>query len=110
MRYERGLIQISERADLPILRLVYHAGHLTTRQLYESVYTALGEKMWNSFKWRVRRLAQHEFLDRTRVDGIGAVFSLGINGELCLQGKEPTIVERSSRTKLGKPKGSDLAR
>jgi hypothetical protein len=101
MRYERGLIQISERADLPILRLVYRAGHLTGRQLYESVYAGLGEEMWNSFKWGVRRLAQHEFLDRTRVDGIGTVFSLGINGELFLQGKEPTIVERSSRTKLG---------
>jgi len=101
MRFERGLIQISERADLPILRLVYRAGHLTGRQLYESVYAGLGEEMWNSFKWRVRRLAQHEFLDRTRVDGIGTVFSLGINGELFLQGKEPTIVERSSRTKLG---------
>jgi hypothetical protein len=101
MRYEPGLIQISERADLPILRLVYRAGHLTMRQLYESVYAGLGTDMWNSFRWRVRRLAQHEFLDRTQLDGVGTVLSLGKNGELFLQGKEPTIVERASRTRLG---------
>jgi hypothetical protein len=101
MRYLRGTIEISDRADLPILRLVYRAGHLTKRQLYESVYAGLGEGMWDSFRWRVRRLAQHEFLDEMRVAGIGPVFSLGINGQLFLQGKEPTIVERSSRTKLG---------
>jgi len=44
---------------------------------------------------------QHEFLERTEVDGLGAVLSLGINGELFLQSKEPTIVERSSRTGRG---------
>lgn len=101
MRYLPGLIAISAREDLPILRLAYRAGHLSMRQLYESVYAGVGERMWNSFRWRVRRLAQHEFLVRTEVDGIGAVFALGRNGELFLQGKEPTIVERSSRTKQG---------
>ena len=100
MRYEPGIIQVSDRADLPILRIVYRAGHLTKRQLYESVYAGLGERMWDSFRWRVRRLAQHEFLDQMRIDGIGTVFSLGTNGELFLQGKEPTIVERSSRPRL----------
>jgi hypothetical protein len=53
MRYERGLIDISERSDLPILRLVYRAGHLTIRQLYESLYAGLGTDLWNSFRWRV---------------------------------------------------------
>lgn len=101
MRYVPGLIEISERADLPILRLVYRAGHLTMRQLYESVYAGLGKDMWNSFRWRIRRLAQHEFLDRIKVDGVGTVLSLGRNGELFLQGKEPTIVERASRARSG---------
>ena len=65
------------------------------------MYAGLSEDTWNSFRGRIRRLAQHEFLDQTNVDGIGTVFSLGINGELFLHGKEPTIVERSSRMKLG---------
>jgi len=51
MRYERGLIQISECADLPIPRLVYRAGHLTTRQLYESVHAGLGEGNVEQLKW-----------------------------------------------------------
>lgn len=101
MRYEPGLIEISERSDLPILRLVYRAGHVTMRQLYECVYAGLGPDMWNSFRWRVRRLTQHEFLERLKVDGVGTVLSLGRNGELFLQGKEATIVERASRARLG---------
>ena len=99
MRYVPGLIEISENADLPILRLAYRAGHLTMRQLYESLHTSRRE--WDSFRWRIRRLALHEFLDRVKVDGLGTVLSLGKNGELFLQGKEPTIVERASRTGWG---------
>ncbi len=101
MRYVAGLIEISEQADLPILRLAHRAGHLTIRHLYESVYPGFGDSMWNSFRWRVRRLVQHEFLDGAKVDGVGTVLSLGRNGELYLQGKEPTIVERVSRTRAG---------
>lgn len=102
MRYAPGAIQISESADLPVLRMVYRAGHLTIRQLYDSLNIAATAKtMWDSFRWRIRRLVQHEFLEHTEVDGLGAVLSLGINGELFLQSKEPTIVERSSRTGRG---------
>lgn len=102
MRYGPGAIQISENADLPVLRMVYRAGHLTIRQLYESLNIAATAKtMWDSFRWRIRRLVQHEFLERTEVDGLGAVLSLGINGELFLQSKEPIIVERSFRTGRG---------
>lgn len=102
MRYAPGAIQISETADLPVLRMVYRAGHLTIRQLYDSLNIAATAKtMWDSFRWRIRRLVQHEFLERTEVDGLGAVLSLGINGELFLQSKEPTIVERASRTGRG---------
>ncbi len=99
MRYLTGMIEISERTDLLILRLAYRAGHLTMRQMYESLHpSGLTKNMWNSFRWRIRRLAQHGFLDSVRVDGLGIVLSLGRDGELFLQGKEPTIVERASRT------------
>lgn len=98
MRYVPGLIAISEQADLPILRMVYRAGHLTTFQLYESlnpVRFAKGSR--DSFNWRVRRLAEHGFIERVKVAGLGNVLSLGVNGELFLQGKELTVVERMSR-------------
>jgi hypothetical protein len=99
MRYLRGMIEISEQADLPMLRLAYRAGHLTMRQMYRSLHPfELTKNMWSSFGWRVRRLAQHKFLDSVKVDGLGVVLSLGRDGELFLQGKEPTIVERASRT------------
>ena len=100
MRYVPGLIAISEQADLPILRAVYRAGHLTTSQLYEflnPVRLASGSR--DSFNWRVRRLVQHGFIDRVKVAGLGNVLSLGEHGELFLQGKELTVVERISRRK-----------
>lgn len=98
MRYVPGLIAISEEADLPILRMVYRAGHLTTSQLYEylnPVRLVRGSR--DSFNWRVRRLAEHGFIERVKVAGLGNVLSLGVNGELFLQGKEVTVVERISR-------------
>lgn len=99
MRYLAGMIEISERADLPILRLAYRAGHLTMRQMYESLHpSTITKNMWNSFRWRIRRLVQHSFLDSVKVTGLGVVLSLGRDGELFLQGKEHTIVERASRT------------
>jgi hypothetical protein len=102
MRYEPGLIQISERADVPVLRLAYRAGHLTMHQLYESLnISATARTAWHSFRWRVRRLAEHGFLERSKVDGLGVVLSLGSNGEVFLQSKEPTVVSRASRTGHG---------
>ena len=98
MRYVPGLIAISEQADLPILRTVYKAGHLTTSQLYEFLNPArLTSSSRDSFNWRVRRLTEHGFIERVKVAGLGNVLSLGANGELFLQGKEITVVERMSR-------------
>jgi hypothetical protein len=99
MRYLPGMIAISERADVPILRTVYRAGHLTMRQLYEFLHpSGITKNTWDSFKWRIRRLVAHLLLDSTKVDGLGAVLSLGADGEHFLQDKEPTVVERASRT------------
>ena len=99
MRYLPGMIAISEHADVPILRTVYRAGHLIMRQLYEFLHpSGITKNTWDGFKWRIRRLVAHHLLDSTKVDGLGAVLSLGADGELFLQDKEPTVVERSSRT------------
>lgn len=100
MRYARGAIAISEQADLPILRIVYRAGHVTTKQVYDYLNPSKWIKnSWDSFRWRVRRLAEHGFVDQERVSGIGDVLRLGEDGELFLRGSESTVVERGVRSR-----------
>ncbi len=99
MRYLAGTIAISGEADLPILQTVYRAGHLTAAHLYEFLHPpGVTRNVRDSFRWRLRRLVQQGFLERINVNGLGNVLSLGAQGELFLQGKEPNIVERASRS------------
>lgn len=103
MRYWKGSIEISEQEDLPILRTVYRAAHVTSRQLREFLHPVmLTKNCANTFNWRIRRLVEHEFLNRVHVPGLGTVFSLGENGEVYLQGREATVVERGSRSRGAK--------
>lgn len=100
MRYLKGSISVSEKDDLPILRAVHLAGHAEPRQVFEYMYPSrwLGHR-WESFRWRIRRLIEHEYLGKQRVTGLGDVLSLGPIGELTLQKTEPIIVERNSRSR-----------
>ena len=100
MRHLHGIIAISIQADVPLLQTVYRAGHLTVHQLYASVYVAKEKRVWDTLNWRIGRLVNHKFLDRTLVAGLNsAVLSLGENGELYLQGREQFLVERAGRTR-----------
>lgn len=100
MRYWKGSIELSEQEDLPILRTVYRAAHVTSSQLREFLHpVALTKNGANTFNWRIRRLVEQQFLERVHVNGLGTVLSLGENGEIYLQGKESTIVERGSRSR-----------
>src|SRR5579863_4082173 len=100
MRYLPGSIVISDEADVPLLRTVHRAGHVTIQQLYASLYPAREKRLWDTLSWRIGRLVKNEFLDRTPVAGLqGAVLSLGENGELYLQGREQFLVERAGRTR-----------
>lgn len=100
MRYLAGTIAISDDADVPLMRIVHSAGHLTFEQLYRAIHLGKTKPLWDSLRWRVRRLVDHKFLDRTDVDGIrSGVLSLGENGELYLQSHESYIVERSNRSR-----------
>ncbi len=103
-----GLIVISQEADLPILGTAYRAGHLTTSQLYAFLHPVrLATNSRDSFNWRVRRLVEHEFLERVKHPGLGNVLSLGVNGELYLQGRETTVVERIAR-RVGPNRGNRI--
>jgi hypothetical protein len=100
MRHPPGSIAISVDADLPLLRTVHRAGHMTIHQLYASLYPAREKRLWDTLSWRVGRLVKNEFLDRTPMAGLhGAVLSLGETGELYLQGREQFLVERAGRTR-----------
>ena len=102
MRHLPGSIVISDEADVPLLRTVHRAGHVTIHQLYASVYPhpATEKRLWDAVSWRVGRLVKNEFLDRTPVAGLhGTILSLGKNGELYLQGCEQFLIERAGRTR-----------
>jgi len=98
MRYLPGQIAVSQDADLPLMRMVHCAGHLTTEQLYTAIHAVRVKRLCDSLRWRVKRLVDHEFLDRTQVAGMkGSILSLGDYGELYLQSHADFLVERGSR-------------
>ncbi|HEY6302522.1 MAG TPA: hypothetical protein VIX14_05595 [Terriglobales bacterium] len=70
MRYLPGSIAISDETDVPLLRTVYRAGHVTAQQLYASIHSSKEKRLWNTLNWRVARLVTHKFLDRTPVPGL----------------------------------------
>jgi len=100
MRYLPGEVIVSPDSDLPLLRAVHRAGHVTVHQLYDSIYLHKEKRLWDSLSWRISRLVKSEFLDRIPIAGLkGAVLSLGENGELYLQSREQFLVERAVRTR-----------
>jgi hypothetical protein len=100
MRYLPGTVVVSPEADLPLLRTVHRAGHVTLGQLYASVHHHQEKRLWDSLSWRISRLVKGEFLDRTQVAGLkGSILSLGENGELYLQSREQFLVERAARSR-----------
>ena len=102
VRYAPGSIAVSADADIPVLRAVHRAGHLTVHQLYSALYGAREKRLWDGLAWRVGRLVRTGLLDRTEVVGLkGAVLSLGTDGELCLQGHDSSLVDRGRRMRGG---------
>lgn len=100
MRYRKGTVIVSLEADLPLLRLVHRAGHVTFSQVYRSLFATKEKRLWDTLSWRIRRLVAQEFLLKTLAPGFPeAVLSLGENGELFLQSNEPFNVERGLRVR-----------
>lgn len=100
MRYRKGTVIVSLEADLPLLRLVHRAGHVTFSQVYRSLFATKEKRLWDTLGWRIRRLVSQEFLLSTLAPGFPeAVLSLGENGELFLQSNEPFNVERGVRVR-----------
>ena len=99
MRYPKGSIVLSDALDVPALRKVYQAGHITASQLYRALNPVFDQNKWKSFLRRLSLLSDREFLIRLVVDGMTApVFALGEEGARSLQGRLPTVIEAGSRT------------
>jgi hypothetical protein len=64
MRFSKGSIEISFAQDMPLLRQVLHSQFITHEQLFEFMDIGNYERKRPTFNWRVRRLVQHEFLNR----------------------------------------------
>ena len=98
MRYPKGSIVLSDSLDVPALRKVYQAGHVTARQLYRALNPVFEENKWKSFVRRLGLLSQRDFLLRMVVEGMSApVFALGDEGARSLQGRLPTVIEAAPR-------------
>ncbi len=98
MRYPKGSIVLSDALDVPALRKVYQAGHVTAWQLYRALNPVFDENKWKSFLRRLGILSERHFLIRLVVDGMDApVFALGDEGARCLQGRLPTVIEAGPR-------------
>lgn len=103
VRFRRGTISISTEADLPLLRTVHHAGHVTVHQVYSTLYGLREKRLWDGLTWRIGRLVAHGLLDETAVAGLKSrVLSLGDDGELYLQNQESSMVDRGRRTRRAK--------
>ena len=99
MRYPKGSIVLSDALDVPALRKVYQAGHVTAWQLYRALNPVFDESKWKSFLRRLGILSERHFLMRLIVDGMAApVFALGDEGARSLQGRLPTVIEAGPRT------------
>src|SRR5262245_42337611 len=64
MRFAKGSIELSSNQDMQLLRQVIHSKFVTHDQLFEFMTLGSYENNKTSFNWRVRRLAEHGFLER----------------------------------------------
>jgi hypothetical protein len=97
MRYPKGSIVLSDAADVPALRKVYQAGHVTAWQLYRALNPVFDQGNWKNFLRRLAALSERNFLVRLVVPGMNRpVFALGDEGARALQGRLPTVIEATA--------------
>src|SRR5436190_1540848 len=79
MRFAKGSIEVNSGQDMQLLRQVVHSKFVTHDQLFEFMRLGAYENNHNSFNWRVRRLVEHDFLERHYVAEISknSVYRIG---------------------------------
>ena len=119
MRYLKGSVVLSERLDIPALRTVYHAGHVTVRQVFRALYRIAGtsapsstplapgivrmeKTLWDTFSRRMRTLAEKGYVVSAPVADLDTpVLSLSREGEAVLATRGGRIVEVGTRSTHG---------
>src|SRR5215475_11534532 len=64
VRFTKGSVELSPAQEMPLLRQVLHSQFIKHDQLFEFMDIGNYERKRPSFNWRVRRLVEHEFLNR----------------------------------------------
>ena len=64
MRYLKGAIALGASQDLPLLRQVMYSKYVTQTQLWQFMRHNGCEQSRGSFWWRIKRLADHGFVER----------------------------------------------
>jgi hypothetical protein len=70
MRFAKGSIEVNSGQDMQLLRQVVLSKFVTHDQMFEFMTLGAYENNKTSFNWRVRRLVEHEFLERHYVPEI----------------------------------------
>lgn len=101
MRYPKGSIILSDSIDVPALRKVYQAGHITAWQLYRALHHGFDQAKWKSLARRLSTLSEKNLLGKLVVSGMGdPVFTLSEDGARAMQGRIPFFIEARSSAGL----------
>lgn len=74
MRYAKGTYSISAERDIPILLAVRNAKFITQHQIFDMMFLSGREYSRDSFNWRIRRLAEADYISACGGDfGNGSV-------------------------------------
>src|SRR5262252_1538672 len=80
MRYRKGGIDLKSPQDTFMLQTILRARHISHEQLWRFVQCKTREDRRRIFNWRLKRLVDHELVDRRAVGGQTSVYSISHEG------------------------------
>jgi hypothetical protein len=80
MRYRKGGIDLKSPQDTFMLQTILRARHISHEQLWRFVQCKTGEDRRRMFNWRLKRLVDHELVDRRAVGSRSSVYSIAHDG------------------------------
>jgi hypothetical protein len=100
MRFSKGSIELSSIQDMQLLRQVVHSKFVTHDQLFEFMTLGAYENKKASFNWRVRRLAEHGFLERHYLPEISKKYVYRIGARSKCFSEFATLLPLTSRKQV----------
>lgn len=80
MRYRKGGIDLKSPQDTFMLQTILRARHISHEQLWRLVQCKTREDRRRVFNWRLKRLVDHELVDRRAVGSRSSVYSISHEG------------------------------